>query len=66
MSSEIHEMELIITKEMADYSAVKSYLEKNNLNYFTFSLNSEKPVEAVIVIFPQTCQRKVFPAALRT
>jgi hypothetical protein len=33
---------------MADYSAMKSYLEKNNLQYFTFSPNSEKPIKAVI------------------
>jgi hypothetical protein len=26
----------IIMKEMADYSAMKSYLEKHNLHYFTF------------------------------
>jgi hypothetical protein len=33
-------------KEMADYSAMKSYLEKNNLLYFNFSPNSEKPIKA--------------------
>jgi DUF4097 and DUF4098 domain-containing protein YvlB len=27
---------------MADYSAMESFLEKNNLHYFTISLNSEK------------------------
>jgi hypothetical protein len=27
---------------------MKSYLEKNNLQYFTFSPNSEKPIQAVI------------------
>jgi hypothetical protein len=54
----------IITKEMADYSAMKTYLEKNNLQYFTFSPNSENPIKAVN--FPQTHQRKVFPTALRT
>jgi hypothetical protein len=32
----------IMTKEMADYSAMKSYLEKNNLHYFIFSPDSEK------------------------
>jgi hypothetical protein len=32
-----------ITKEMAKYSVMKSYLEKNNLHNFTFSLNSENP-----------------------
>jgi hypothetical protein len=33
---------------MADYSAMKSYLEKNNLHYFTFSPNFEKPIKTVI------------------
>jgi hypothetical protein len=55
----------IITKEMAHYSAMKSHLEKNNLQYFTFSPNSEKPIKAVIHHLPQTCQRKIFPTALR-
>jgi hypothetical protein len=45
-----------ITKEMVDYLAMKSYLEKNNLQYFTFSPNSEKPIKAVICYLPQTCQ----------
>jgi hypothetical protein len=40
-----------ITKEMADYSAMISYLEKNNVQYFTFS-NSEKPIKAVICHLP--------------
>jgi hypothetical protein len=39
----------IISKEMADYSAMKSYLEGNNLHYFTFSLNSEKPIKVVVI-----------------
>jgi hypothetical protein len=38
----------IKTKEMVDYSTIKFYLEKNNLHYFTFSPNSEKPIRAVI------------------
>jgi hypothetical protein len=42
----------IITEEMSDYSAMKSYLEKNNLHYFTFSPNSEKPNTAVFRHFP--------------
>jgi hypothetical protein len=37
---------------MADYSAMKSYLEKNNVQYFIFSPNSEKPVKAVIRHLP--------------
>jgi hypothetical protein len=28
---------------MVDYSAMKSYLEKNNLHYFIFSQNFKKP-----------------------
>jgi hypothetical protein len=33
---------------MADYSALKLYLEKNNLHYFTFPPNSEKTIKAAI------------------
>jgi hypothetical protein len=42
----------IIAKEMADYSAMKSYLEKNYLHYFIFCPNSEKPMKAVIRQLP--------------
>jgi hypothetical protein len=31
---------------------MKSLLEKNNLQYFTFSPNSEKPIKAVIRHLP--------------
>jgi hypothetical protein len=31
---------------------MKSYLKKNNLQYFTFSPNSEKPIKAVICHLP--------------
>jgi hypothetical protein len=37
---------------MADYSAMKCYLEKYNLHCFTFSPNPEKPVKAVIHHLP--------------
>jgi hypothetical protein len=37
---------------MADYSAMKTYLEKSNLHYITFSPNSEKPVKAIICHLP--------------
>jgi hypothetical protein len=37
---------------MADYSAIKCFLEKNNLHYFTFSPNSKKPIKAVICHLP--------------
>jgi hypothetical protein len=42
----------IITKETVEYSAMKSILEKNNLRYFNFSRNSEKPIKAVIRHLP--------------
>jgi hypothetical protein len=42
----------IITKEMVNYLAMISYLEKNNLQYFTFDPNSEKPINAVIRHLP--------------
>jgi hypothetical protein len=38
----------IATKEIANNLAMKSHLEKNNLHYFTFSQNSEKPIKIVI------------------
>jgi hypothetical protein len=31
---------------------MKFYLEKNNLQYFTFSTHSEKPIKAVICLLP--------------
>jgi hypothetical protein len=37
----------IIKKNMADFSAVTSYLENNNLAYFTFCPKSLKPIKAV-------------------
>jgi hypothetical protein len=42
----------IMTKEIADYSAMKSYQEKNNLHYFTYSPNSKKPIKEVIHHLP--------------
>jgi hypothetical protein len=42
----------IITKEMADYSAMKSYLEKNNLHYFSCCPNFEMPIKAEIHPLP--------------
>jgi hypothetical protein len=43
----------IVTKEMADFSAIKTYLEKSKLSYFTFPPESEKPIKAVIRHLPQ-------------
>jgi hypothetical protein len=37
---------------MAEYSATKSYQEKNNPHYFIFFPNSEKPIKAIINHFP--------------
>jgi hypothetical protein len=42
-------------KEM-DYSAMKSYLEKNDVHYFTFPPNSEKPIKALICHLPPDMQ----------
>jgi hypothetical protein len=41
-----------MAREMAGYSAMKSYLEKNNLLYFTFSTYSEKPIKTVFRHLP--------------
>jgi hypothetical protein len=38
----------VITKTLADFAAVKSHLETNNLPYFTFYPKYLKPVKAVI------------------
>jgi hypothetical protein len=50
--------------KMADYSAMKSCLEKNNLYYFTSSY-FEKPIKAVIHHFHHTWGWKKFQLALR-
>jgi hypothetical protein len=42
----------IIKKEMADYSVMNAYLDKNNLHYFTFSPKAKKPIKAVILHLP--------------
>jgi hypothetical protein len=39
-------------KEMANNSLMKSYLDKNNLHYFTVFLNSVRPIKAVIRHLP--------------
>jgi hypothetical protein len=47
--------------EMAGYSVMKFYLEKNNLHYFTFSPNPEKSVKAAIPhLSPDTIAKKYF------
>jgi hypothetical protein len=42
----------IVTKEMADFSAIRKHLE-NNLSHFTFFPKSEKPFKAVIRHVPK-------------
>jgi hypothetical protein len=42
----------IVTKEMADFSAIRKHLENNNLSYFTFFHKSEKPIKAVVRHLP--------------
>jgi hypothetical protein len=42
-----------VTKDMADFSAIKKHLESCNLSYFTFFPKSEKPIKAVIRHLPQ-------------
>jgi vacuolar-type H+-ATPase subunit I/STV1 len=37
----------IVTKEMTDISAIRKYLEQNNLSYFTLFPKSKKPIKAV-------------------
>jgi hypothetical protein len=49
---------------MADYLAMKSYLEKHNHNYFTFSPNSEKPVKAVVRHLPPDTPAEIISNSL--
>jgi hypothetical protein len=44
----------IVTKEMADFSIIRSHFESNNLPYFTFYPKSQKPIKAVIRHLPFT------------
>jgi hypothetical protein len=50
---------------MLDYSGMKSYLEKNNLRYFTFLPNSKKPIEAVICHLPPDMPAEDISSALK-
>jgi hypothetical protein len=38
----------VVTKDMVDYQAVKSYFDKNSLSYYTFYPKSEKSIKAVL------------------
>jgi hypothetical protein len=42
----------VVTREMADYSAIRECFHSKNLNYFTFYPKSHKPVKAVIRHLP--------------
>jgi hypothetical protein len=42
----------VVTKEMADFSAIKQYLNSQNLHYFLFFPKSLKPIKAVIRHLP--------------
>jgi hypothetical protein len=42
----------VVTKEMADFSAIKSHFDTQNLQYFTFYLKFQKPIKAVIRHLP--------------
>jgi hypothetical protein len=42
----------IVTEDMVDYQAVKSYFGKNFFSYYTFYLKSAKPIKAVVRQLP--------------
>jgi hypothetical protein len=42
----------VVTKEMADFSAIKDFFTSQKLSFFTFFAKSQKPVKAVIRHLP--------------
>jgi hypothetical protein len=42
----------VITRGMADFQAIKTYFDNQNLSYFSFFPKSEKPIKAVIRHLP--------------
>jgi hypothetical protein len=54
----------IITKEMADYSAIRSHLDSSKLHYFTFFPKSQKPIKAVIRHLPHNTPAEDIPDGL--
>jgi hypothetical protein len=42
----------IVTKEIGDLSAIKTFLEKKELSFYTFFPKSEKPIKAVLRHYP--------------
>jgi hypothetical protein len=43
-----------VIKDMANFSAIKSYFQKENLPFFTFHRKSLKPIKAVIRHLPSS------------
>jgi hypothetical protein len=44
----------VVMKDMSDFSAIRSHFESNNLPYFTFYPEYEKPIKAVLWHLPST------------
>jgi hypothetical protein len=42
----------VVTREMADYSAIRALFDGRNMNYYTFHAKSDKPIKAVIRNLP--------------
>jgi hypothetical protein len=45
---------MVISREMADYQAIKDQLEKTKIHYYTFHPMSVKPIKAVMKYLPGT------------
>jgi hypothetical protein len=50
----------IVTKEMADSSAIKEYFSSQNLNYFTFYPKSLRPKRLLFDIYQATRRQRRF------
>jgi hypothetical protein len=48
----------VVTKDMADFKAVKSHFTKNSLSYYYFFPKSQKPIKAVIRHLPPNTPAK--------
>jgi hypothetical protein len=42
----------VVAREMADYTAIRTYFDSHKLKYFTFYAKSEKPIKTVIRHLP--------------
>jgi hypothetical protein len=49
----------VVTKEMVDFSAIRSHFESSNLSYFTFYHKSQNPIKAVIWHLPVSTPAEV-------